>query len=193
MLGRGPVGAVDVDLLLADFLIQGVLFRDGFLAQTNVFDRDGFLFDDEPFFVEDYLLDALADLGRTCRRFGVFSGDRYPFEANFFALDRYGLGDVFGYDVLAQPDAPGLVLLGSDPQPLFLANRRLCSGPGPGPGKVLSGRPGSRERLAFGAFGEVNGVPTPGELVGLEETDFVGRLDMAVLLDDRASLTMSLV
>ena len=52
-------------------------------------------------------------------------GDRLALDAHLLALDRDGLGDVLGDDVLAQARTPGLALGGADAQLLLGARHRV--------------------------------------------------------------------
>ncbi len=176
-LAAGVVG-VCFDVFLADFLVDGDVFGHGVLVQSDPFDRDGFLLHYGAFFVKDDFVFFLADRGAVHRVADVGVGDGFAFEPDFFALDRDGLGDVLGGDVLTEPGPACRLLLSSDAQLFFGACHRVIGG---GPGGVMPDRAGPFPRVGCAGPGSSVGVRgAAAEVVVGVKPLFLSRLEVAV-------------
>src|SRR4051794_29791559 len=135
---RDTLGAVGVDLFLADLLGDLLLRALGLGAQAHPLLRDGFLAHHRVLLVEHHLVLLLGDLGTVVGGVGVVLGDRLALETDLFVRDRHGLGHVLGDDVLAEPRAAPLAGLRPDVQLLLRAGHGLVGGRA---GGVVADRP----------------------------------------------------
>ena len=127
MSALDPVG---LDLLLADLLGDLAVLGDGLGAQAHALLGDRLLVDDDLVLVQHDLVLLLGD-GRAVQRVvAVGVGDRLTLDPDLLVLNRDGLGDHLGDDVLAQPRPAGLTLTRADraAPPQSGSSRHRCSG-----------------------------------------------------------------
>jgi hypothetical protein len=178
---------VELDLLLANLLAHTLVLRHRLRVEANALDRDGLLVDDDPFLVQHDLVLLLAEVGPVHRLADVALGDGLTLEPDLLPGDGHRHVLLFGDDVLAQPGAPGLNLLGADMQLLFRARHR---GVRVRPRRVVPGGAG----VATGrAEIELALVLRTGEVVVPEQLSLLGGADGAVGLDPRCVLDEGLL
>src|SRR5215216_6069859 len=112
---------VEVDLLLTELLGHPLLIGHGVLVEPDPLPRHDPLLDHRLLLTQHHLVLGLRELGAGGGGIQVGVGDRLPLHPQLFALDRDGLLDLLGGDVLAQPDPAPLPLGGPDPQLLLRA------------------------------------------------------------------------
>lgn len=133
-----PGGGVlfEGDLLVADLFGDVLLLGDGFRAETDALDRDGFLVHDDAVRVERHLVLFLGERWPVSGSAKVRVRDGLPFHAHFFMRDRDRDGLLLGDDVLAKACAAGLrgfgahvqLLLGARHGVVRVAARRVVAG-----------------------------------------------------------------
>src|SRR5215216_1301857 len=147
---RSPLLVLDLDLLLADLLGHPLLVGHGVLVQPDPLPGHDPLLDHRLLLTEDHLMLSLRDRRARGGRVAVGVGDRLTLNPDPLPLDRNGLLDLLGGDVLPQPDPAPLALGGADPQLLLRAGHgvigprprgvspdRVSAGPAPPGGAVV--------------------------------------------------------
>src|SRR5215208_4890485 len=119
---------VDVDLLLAELLVDGPLLDLDVLVQPHALLRDRALVGDDLLLVQHDLVLLLGDVGAARRGVDVGIRDRLALDPDLFALDGDGLLDVLGHHVLAQARAAALTLGRAHPELLLGARHRIVGG-----------------------------------------------------------------
>src|SRR5215203_2110605 len=114
-----PVLVLDLDLLLADLLGHPLLVGYGVLVEPDPLPGHDPLLHHRLLLPQDYLVLLLGDVRTGGGGVQVGVGDRLALHPHLFPLDRDGLLDLLGSDVLAQPDPTPLPLGGADPQLLL--------------------------------------------------------------------------
>src|SRR5215216_2540523 len=145
-----PLLVLDLDLLLADLLGHPLLVGHGVLVQPDPLPGHDPLLDHRLLLTEDHLMLSLRDRRARGGRVAVGVGDRLTLNPDPLPLDRNGLLDLLGGDVLPQPDPAPLALGGADPQLLLRAGHgvigprprgvspdRVSAGPAPPGGAVV--------------------------------------------------------
>src|SRR4051794_8101538 len=116
---------LDGDLLAGDVLGHGALLRLDVLVEAHALLRHDALLGDRLLGVEDDLVLLLGQLRPVHRGIDVRVGDRLALEAHLLPLDRDGLLDLLGHDVLLQARPAGLALARADGELLLRAGHRV--------------------------------------------------------------------
>src|SRR5829696_4039823 len=116
-----PIVVLDLDLLLADLLGHPLLVGYGVLVEPDPLPGHDPLLHHRLLLPQDHLVLFLGELRTGGGGVQVGVGDRLALHPHLFPLDRDGLLDLLGGDVLAQPDPTPLPLGGADPQLLLRA------------------------------------------------------------------------
>src|SRR5215212_9881268 len=120
-----PIVVLDLDLLLADLLGHPLLAGHGVLVEPHPLLRHRALLDHRLLLAQDHLVLLLRDVRTGGGGVAVGVGDRLALHPHPLPLDRNGLLDLLGGDVLAQPDPTPLPLGGADPQLLLRAGHGI--------------------------------------------------------------------
>src|SRR5215211_6965213 len=123
-----PVFVLDLDLLRADLLGHPLLIGQGVLVEPDPLPGHDPLLDHRLLLPQHHLVLGLGELRPRGGRVAVGGGDRLALHPHLFPLDRNGLLDLLGGDVLAQPDPTPLPLGGADPQLLLRAGHGIIGG-----------------------------------------------------------------
>src|SRR5215211_7524505 len=107
---------LDLDLLLADRLSHPLLVGHGVLIEPDPLPGHDPLLDHRLLLPQHHLMLGLGELRPRGGRVAVGGGDRLALHPHPLLLDRNGLLDLLGGDVLAQPHPTPLPLGGADPQ-----------------------------------------------------------------------------
>src|SRR4029079_19436335 len=107
---------VDVDALGPDGLRHGFLAALDVLLEPHALLGDGALVGNDVLLAEHHFVLILGDVRAIERGVAIAIGDGFPLDADLFAADGHGLGDLVLDDVLLEPDAAGLAFGRADAQ-----------------------------------------------------------------------------